>query len=573
MEEDRGFVFARKKTTAAPLPSSLPTERQLRNPTNKLLVDVNGSGNGTHPPTPERSPSQEDLVNPRRGGAHSSRKQAQRSTNTASARNTRHPVTGNTSGPPSSSSSSTRSRRTVGDHTPTRIAESIVAIPMRETPMIKKNKDMRGDSRRSSFTLRGKRASSIGSGFEAQPHPSIDPRGFYRHISADLPDIARMKQLLAWCGRKSADAMTPATVKATSTSSSALKIAKAVQEEVLNMTINNKILLSWYNRPQDPKESSSLSLSSSSKPVPKKPHKQNVENRRKLREYDEQMVKLKHEDEQWTQLISAYNTFHASILDSGIGVPPGDEPIVFPAKAADDIDVDILTADERRLWEKHCQPRDDTLLLTKITTAKSRPRTAGAGDTATDNQSPSPANTNRISLSTGLDTRWIPEKMKNLESQVDDMRDMLYRASQFNEVARQYADQVLEQVAVAMERRQRPPVDTSAPYPLAFTSASSSSPISSSSSQHPTTTLKGHISLPFPPPSSTSPSSSSSSSTKSAASSALSSLMAGSANSTTSFKAQPSADRQPIIAPPPPPAVESTPDTRDIMRRLSRLCI
>ncbi|KAF9973146.1 hypothetical protein BGZ73_003639 [Actinomortierella ambigua] len=553
MEEDRGFVFARKKTAATgpPQPSSLSTPRTI---TNKFLVDVNGSGNSTHPPTPERSPSEEALVDPRRGGTHVSRKQQQHQGSSAKA--SRHPRS-NGNGPSSSSSSVARSRRTAGDRTMARMEESIVAIPMRETPMIKKNKDMRGDSRRSSFTLRGKRASSIGSGFEAQPHPAIDPKGFYRHISADLPDIARMKQLLAWCGRKSADAMTPATVKGISTSSSALKIAKAVQEEVLNMTMNNKIHLSWYNRPQDPKESSSLS----SKSIPKKPHKQNVENRRKLREYEEQMVKLKQEDEQWTQLISAYNTFHASILDSGLKLPPGDTPIIFPAKAAEDIEIDILTADERRLWEKHCQPRvDDTL----VTTAKNGQRSAGAGASAAD--------VNQLSLYKELDTRWIPEKMKNLESQVDDMRDKLYKASQFNEVARQYADQVLEQVAVAMERRQRPPVDVTVPYPLAFTSL----PTPSLSSQHPTTTASGHVSLPFPPPSPSSSSSASAAATNSSVSNSksapsllsLSSFKASSASSATSLNPESFTVRSP-----PPTAVESTPDTRDIMRQLSRLCI
>ncbi|KAG0224773.1 hypothetical protein BGW42_004868 [Actinomortierella wolfii] len=579
MEEDRGFVFARKRTVAPPpppqqQPSSLPPEPP-RKAANKFLADVNGSGTGTHPPTPERSPSREALTDSRRVHMKASRKEGSNRSGTVSKATSTAQYTGRDLAGPSSSTPLSRSR-TAGDHTPTMMTESIVAIPMRETPMIKKNKDMRGDSRRSSFTLRGKRASSIGSGFEAQPHPAIDPKGFYRHISADLPDIARMKQLLAWCGRKSADSMTTTSVKG-SVSASTFKIAKAVQEDVLQMLISNNINLSWYHRPQDPKETSSSKTA-------KKPHKQNVENRRKLREYEEQMAKLKQEDEQWTRLISSYNTFHASILDNGPKLPPGDEPIVFPAKSADDIDVAILTADERRLWEKHCQPRDDTLVMA-LKQSRHMPRSAGTDAADLRSTLPQP---NRISLTTEIDTRWIPEKMKNLESQVDDFRDKLYMASQFNKVARQYTDQVLEQVAVAMEKRQRPPVDVSAPYPLAFTSsapAPSSSSASSSSStsslHHPTTTANGHISLPFPPPpSSTSTSSSSSSSFSLAASKASASKSTvaslGSRSSTSALGSSSSSGTSNTLKTEHatrPPAAESMPDTRDIMRQLSRLCI
>lgn len=121
--------------------------------------------------------------------------------------------------------------------------DTIVAIPISETPMIRKNQEFRNGKRRSSFALRGKRASSIGNGFVgknskdplwyicifckifswilirvsrtpiilwtaslALPHASIIPQDFYRHISPELPGPVRMKQLLAWCGRRAIDA-------------------------------------------------------------------------------------------------------------------------------------------------------------------------------------------------------------------------------------------------------------------------------------------------------------------------------------------------------------------------------
>ncbi|KAI8602416.1 kinetochore-associated protein Dsn1/Mis13, partial [Dissophora ornata] len=167
--------------------------------------------------------------------------------------------------------------------------DSIVAIPMRETPMIKRNRDIRNASRRSSFNLRGKRASSIGNGFAALPHPSIDPKSFFRHIAAEEPPPVRMKQLMAWCARKTIDSQR-------SNSQSALKIAKLIEEETLAMLIAGKFSVSWYSRPLDMEPI---------RVVPKKPHQQNVENTRKLRECEAQIAKLRKEDEEWTTVISS----------------------------------------------------------------------------------------------------------------------------------------------------------------------------------------------------------------------------------------------------------------------------
>jgi kinetochore protein Mis13/DSN1 len=40
----------------------------------------------------------------------------------------------------------------------------------------------------------------------AEPHPSIAHEEYYKHIHDELLEPQRMKQLLAWCGRK---ALTP----------------------------------------------------------------------------------------------------------------------------------------------------------------------------------------------------------------------------------------------------------------------------------------------------------------------------------------------------------------------------
>ena len=256
--------------------------------------------------------------------------------------------------------------------------------------MIKKNKDLRSGSRRSSFAMRGKRASSIGNGFSgkddtpylffiifvraklrvlskeqrntssrtltgfdfifmgnlALPHPSVDSKSFYRHISADEPPPIRMKQLMAWCARKTIDRNgEKRNEMGQARSATALKIAKLVEEEALAMLVGGKFSVSWYSRPAD--------MGSSKDDKPKKPHAQNVSNLKRLQEYEAQIAKLKQEDDQWTKVITSYNNFHAALLDNGPALPPGNEPIMVPETFTEDIELDLLTADERSLWDKH----------------------------------------------------------------------------------------------------------------------------------------------------------------------------------------------------------------------------
>ncbi|KAK0758357.1 hypothetical protein N5P37_008755 [Trichoderma harzianum] len=82
-----------------------------------------------------------------------------------------------------------------------------IALPMSDTPIINRNKEMRkkggNGSRRSSLGSRGRRASSlIESGQTAIPHREVSTSAFYKHIEADLLEPRRMKQLLIWCGER-----------------------------------------------------------------------------------------------------------------------------------------------------------------------------------------------------------------------------------------------------------------------------------------------------------------------------------------------------------------------------------
>ncbi|KAF9915843.1 hypothetical protein FBU30_001731 [Linnemannia zychae] len=392
-EDDRGFVFTRKRKIRV---ESVPV---IATPIHGNYGDHESTPHSTllPPPTPERTPSKDKSH--RRGVlSTSSSRQVPSDITTPPPRNTRQ-LTFQMSGG---------------------YKDVVEPIPMRETPTINKNKDLRGANRRSSLTMRGKRASSIGNGFTALPHPKVDPRTFFRHISADDPAPIRMKQLMSWCARLTIDGQR-------SKSPAALKIAKEVEEDVLSSLIAGELSVSWYSRPLD---------RDPIRTAPKKPHQQNIENSRKLRECEAQIAKLRKEDEEWTRVISSFNTFHAALLDSGANLPPGDEPVMVPESFLDNIDLNLLTADERSLWEKHCKPKD-----------------AGS----TPSKSPKQGTlANGATKSTRDSNKWMTEMMSTLEIEVDNLRDTLYTASRFDKIAKQYTDQVLEQVALSLDERQHP---------------------------------------------------------------------------------------------------------------------
>ncbi|KAK7570855.1 hypothetical protein V3481_018950 [Fusarium oxysporum f. sp. vasinfectum] len=97
------------------------------------------------------------------------------------------------------------------DNSPQReppVQSATIALPMSDTPIINRNKEMRkkgGNSNwRSSLGNRGRRASSlIESGQTAIPHREVNSADFYKHIEAEgLTEPRRMKQLLTWCGER-----------------------------------------------------------------------------------------------------------------------------------------------------------------------------------------------------------------------------------------------------------------------------------------------------------------------------------------------------------------------------------
>jgi kinetochore protein Mis13/DSN1 len=112
----------------------------------------------------------------------------------------------------------------VSEHIEISFDATKIALPFADTPIIRRNKEMRkgvDNGRRSSLGNRGRRASSlIDSGKSngnssscpdnfimlmkilALPHDKVDSSEFYKHIESGLPEPRRMKQLLTWCGTR-----------------------------------------------------------------------------------------------------------------------------------------------------------------------------------------------------------------------------------------------------------------------------------------------------------------------------------------------------------------------------------
>ncbi|KKK26365.1 hypothetical protein ARAM_007066 [Aspergillus rambellii] len=173
---------------------------------------------------------------------------------------------------------------------PQHTGTSTIALPLADTPVIQRNKEMRGaksakGNRRSSLGMRGRRASSlIDSGASnALPHKKVDTADFYKHIANDgLPEPRRMRQLLIWCATR---AMGDKPSGSRSEDESARLAARVIQEELLKEFSSNSELSNWFGR----EDTSPPTL------VVKKENPKNIQNQEKIKELEEQIHKLQKE--------------------------------------------------------------------------------------------------------------------------------------------------------------------------------------------------------------------------------------------------------------------------------------
>ncbi|KAG4303628.1 hypothetical protein PCANB_000040 [Pneumocystis canis] len=274
--------------------------------------------------------------------------------------------------------------------------DSYIELPTCYTPVIEKNRDLR-QRRRSSLGFRGKRASSIlANGSMALPHPSISHENFFKHISEDLPEPMRMKQLLIWCAKRALDEQKE---NGTCKDTHAASLAYTIEEEILKDLMENKLSVSWYHRQE---EDPSL------KP---KPHPRNVENRKKIKEFELKLSKLKEELNTWNKLEMLFLSSHAKNTT--------DNTLVIASDASQNPLDSIIDG-----------ALDDTILPSKNI-----------------EWIPSEKYSELIT--------WLKSQEENLEFKIDQLYYSLHLIDSFVQVSNQYATQLLGNIAKAIQEREQ----------------------------------------------------------------------------------------------------------------------
>ncbi|EWY90637.1 hypothetical protein FOYG_08079 [Fusarium oxysporum NRRL 32931] len=203
-----------------------------------------------------------------------------------------------------------------------------IALPMSDTPIINRNKEMRkkggNSNRRSSLGNRGRRASSlIESGQTAIPHREVNPADFYKHIEAEgLTEPRRMKQLLTWCGERALSGKPPHGTP----NSNAILGARAIQDQLLKDFAARSEFSDWFSREDDAPKA----------PVVLKPNPRNMELDEKLVQLEINIKRLQDEKRAW----------------QAIRKPPPEQPPLFPEDEIGPIvlpDFDLLDSDEGKI--------------------------------------------------------------------------------------------------------------------------------------------------------------------------------------------------------------------------------
>ncbi|KAL3453260.1 Mis12-Mtw1 protein family-domain-containing protein [Aspergillus insuetus] len=304
-EDIEGFQFSRittkkQKSTKEPElpapeePAPQPSPRRGRPPKKRVEEKLNGVAE------PKKSSTEGTGTGKRqtRGGAKTApepESQPERSTRSTRKRDEveqvqveKIPVEKRKKGRPSKSQEEKRNGFVSPE--PPQAGTSTITLPVADTPVIQRNREMRGKksskgSRRSSLSMRGRRASSlIDSGASnALPHKQVHTSDFYKHIAADgLPEPRRMRQLLIWCATR---AMGDKPSGSRSEDESARLAARVIQEELLKEFSSNSELSNWFGR----EDTAPPTV------VVKKVNPKNVQNQDKIKELEEQIQKLQKE--------------------------------------------------------------------------------------------------------------------------------------------------------------------------------------------------------------------------------------------------------------------------------------
>ncbi|WVQ95141.1 hypothetical protein IAU59_002235 [Kwoniella sp. CBS 9459] len=195
--------------------------------------------------------------------------------------------------------------------------DSVVPVLQSETPVIRKNQELRGQqARRSSLDHRGGRASSSwGRGEITMPHKSVDSKLFYRHIPVSYPDPIKARMLLVWCANRAVeDALKPSSRRDKGKGKEEPRREEGTTEEGDAMLKN---IMDEFVRDlnRGAVDTSVFGLPGQDTTFPcLKPHPRNVSNRKVEAETSAAIRKFREEDSHWTTLVKTSNAKQESEL-------------------------------------------------------------------------------------------------------------------------------------------------------------------------------------------------------------------------------------------------------------------
>ncbi|GAB7350417.1 hypothetical protein MBLNU459_g1030t1 [Dothideomycetes sp. NU459] len=300
-----------------------------------------------------------------------------------------------------------------------------IPLPFADTPILRRNKEMRKlsaeQSRRSSSGMRGRRASSLidAGASNAVPHSEVETQDFYKHISQDLVEPKRMRQLLMWCGHRALPGKAGGEMEAAETA--AAHAARVIQEELLAEFGSRNEMSSWFDR-----EETAPAV------LVKKPNPRNIQNAEKLQQLEEDLARLQEEKRSWDSLIKSTPAAPAASSDQA-------EAAGAALVSLDPSDIDTTILD----------PSQAEILRSLL--APSPPEARGGDDSHGQAQAPS-----STMPDTAGDARdRIGAIAKTLEFKLDRFADSTHRLEQYRLMAERVADRVLGSGAQKLEERDR----------------------------------------------------------------------------------------------------------------------
>lgn len=209
--------------------------------------------------------------------------------------------------------------------------DAVVPIALSDTPMIRKNQEMRKEaSRRSSLGNRGARLSETTSrGDISAPHASVPSKTLYKHLGNDLPQTLRARHLVLWCLKRAMDADHATSqdiqkrderrrlkgkgkAKELPTTRQGDELVAAIMNDVLRGAAKGEIEDSIYAQPSG---DTSAAASQKAPDSGLRPHPRNVSNRQVQERFKQNISRDKAEEQEWISIVARVNAHRTRVIE------------------------------------------------------------------------------------------------------------------------------------------------------------------------------------------------------------------------------------------------------------------